>query len=190
MTLGPKGLVRELPEVIFSSAYGSPPSERRLARRSSLTYSMKGNSMSVRLQCSLMRLRIRPRLVAATGFVALLGTAGFAVPTLSRHIGLASSVPAKDAHVATSLREIRLTFTGTINVAKAGVELISSAGKTVALDSLRAVPDSSRVAVAKVTGPLTAGTYTIKWRAVAQDGANGSGSFSFMYMPATKGSGQ
>ena len=100
------------------------------------------------------------------------------------HIGLASSIPAKDAHVMTTPKELRLTFTGVVNVATAGVELAAADGKKVALDSLRAVPDSNKVAVAKITGALTKGTYTVTWRAKAADGANGTGTYNFMYMPA------
>lgn len=98
------------------------------------------------------------------------------------HIGLASSVPAKDAHLMSAPTEIRLTFTGPIDVSKAGVELLASDGKPVGLDSLRAVADSPRVAVAKITGALAAVNYTVKWNAVARDGAKGTGSFGFMYM--------
>lgn len=83
----------------------------------------------------------------------------------------------------TAVKEIRLTFTGPVDVAKAGVEMTGSDNKPVALDSLRAVVDSPRVAVAKILGTLPGGTYTVKWRAVAADGANGSGSFNWMYMP-------
>lgn len=100
------------------------------------------------------------------------------------HIGLASSVPAKGAHLMTAPKEIRLTFTDAVNVSKAGVELVAPGGATVATDTLRAVPDSARVAVAKINDKLTSsGTYTVKWKAVSADGAAGSGSFPFMYMP-------
>lgn len=86
----------------------------------------------------------------------------------------------------TAPTEIRLTFTGTINVAKASVELVTADNKAVTLDSLRAVPDSARVAVAKITGALSTGTYTVRWKAVAADGAAGAGSFNFMYMSMAK----
>lgn len=99
------------------------------------------------------------------------------------HIRLASSIPAKDAHLTTAPREIRLTFTGSVDVTKAQVELIGPNETKVALDPLRAVPDSSRIAVSKITEPLAGGTYTVRWQAIASDGAPGSGSFGFMYMP-------
>lgn len=102
------------------------------------------------------------------------------------HIGLASSVPAKDAHLMTAPTEIRLTFTGRVDVAKAGLELLGPGSTPVATDPLRAVADSDRVAVAKITGKMTSGSYTVKWKAVAADGAAGSGSFTFMYMAPTE----
>ena len=121
---------------------------------------------------------------AVTVLVAVFGaTSPLSAVGAAWHIGLASSVPAKDAHVMKAPSEIRLTFTGPVDVKKAGIELVDSASKSVATDSLRAVADSSRVAVAKITGRLVGGTYTVRWKAIAADGAAGSGSFSFMYMP-------
>lgn len=112
------------------------------------------------------------------GSVALAPAAHLALP----HISLVSSTPAKDSHIMTAPKEIRLTFSGPIHVAKASVEMVSADSKSVALDSLRAVVDSAHVAVAKIPAPLPGGTYTVRWKAVAADGAAGSGSFSFMYM--------
>lgn len=103
-----------------------------------------------------------------------------------RHIRLVSSTPAKDAHVMTPVREIRLTFSGKIAVSTASVELLAADSTRVKLSALAAVSDSDRVAVAKVSQPLKNGTYTVQWKAVAADGAAGSGSFTFMYMAAKK----
>lgn len=103
-----------------------------------------------------------------------------------RHIRLASSSPAKDAHVMTPVREIRLTFSGKIAVSTASVELLAADSSRVTVSALAAVPDSERVAVAKVSQPLKNGTYTVQWKAVAADGAAGSGAFTFMYMAAKK----
>lgn len=80
------------------------------------------------------------------------------------HIGLASSVPAKGAHLMTAPTEIRLTFTGPIDVKKAGIELVGSDSGLVPTAPLQGVADSIRVAVAKITGKLIGGTYTVKWR--------------------------
>ena len=127
----------------------------------------------------LFRFRRAAALVSGT---VLMGAFVLLPSTPRFHIGLASSTPAKDAHIAAAPSEIRLTFTGRIDVAKAGVELVTVNGRAIALDSLRAVVDSPRVAVVKVTGAMAAGTYTVRWRAVAADGADGKGEYSFMYM--------
>lgn len=103
-----------------------------------------------------------------------------------RHIRLASSSPAKDAHVMTPVREIRLTFSGKIAVSSASLELLAADSTRVKTSALVAVPDSERVAVAKVAEPLKNGTYTVQWKAIAADGAAGSGSYTFMYMAAKK----
>lgn len=108
--------------------------------------------------------------------------ASAAVTPLAQHIGLASSVPAKDAHVMKAPTELRLTFTGPIDVSKATVELRGADSSLVALGPLTAVKDSARVAVARITGQVKDGTHTVRWTAVAQDGALGDGSYSFMYM--------
>ena len=123
------------------------------------------------------------RRLGSLAAAAVLAATLMVAPAAARvHIGLASSSPAKDSHLMTAPAEIRLTFTGRVDVAKAGVELIAPDNRPVALDSLRAVPDSNRVAVAKVVGKLAGGTYTVRWHAVAADGAEGRGSFQFMYM--------
>src|SRR5690348_6846061 len=94
------------------------------------------------------------RPVAFVGATALLVAGVLAASAPRFHIGLASSSPAKDSHVTTAPSEIRLTFTGRIDVAKAGVDLVAADGKMIATDSLRAVVDSPKVAVAKVTGSM------------------------------------
>ena len=126
--------------------------------------------------------RIAVLFVVAIAAAAVMSSTMVTTLRAAVHIGLASSVPATDAHLMTAPTEIRLTFTGPIDVAKAGVELVTSDAKPVALDSLRAVTDSPRVAVAKITGTMAGGNYTVKWNAVARDGAKGTGSFGFMYM--------
>ena len=116
-----------------------------------------------------------------TGVLLLLPASG---ARAIRHIRLVSSNPAKDSHVMSPVREIRLAFSGKIAVATASVELLAADSSRVKLGALTAVSDSDHVAVAKVTETLKNGTYTVQWKAVAADGAAGTGSFNFMYMAA------
>ena len=135
------------------------------------------------------RLLLLPSLMAVLAFGAAStgpDLASAAVTPLTRHIGLTSSVPAKEAHVMKAPTELRLTFTGPIDVSKATVELRGADSALVALGPLSAVKDSARVAVARITGQVKNGTHTVRWTAVAQDGALGEGSYSFMYMAPQK----
>ena len=122
-------------------------------------------------------------LLAVPALAAILPQGVVSPALASVHINLTSSVPANDSHVTVAPRELRLTFSGTVDVTRAKVALLGADGKPVALEPLLAVPDSSRVAVSKVAGTLVGGTYTVRWEAVASDGALGSGAFKFMYMP-------
>lgn len=104
-----------------------------------------------------------------------------------RHFGLASSAPAKRAHLMAAPAEIRLTFTASINPARTGIDLIGPDHAPVAMDSVRAVVDSPQVAIARITGKLAGGAHTVRWKAVAADGESGAGSFTFMYMAPADG---
>jgi methionine-rich copper-binding protein CopC len=121
-------------------------------------------------------------LLGVVALTALLTGALATTGSAARHIGLASSSPAKDSHLMKAPTEIRLTFTGPVDVSKASIELEAADKKLIGLDTLRAVADSARVAVARIVAPLPGGAYTVRWRATAADGAAGSGSFGFMYM--------
>ena len=122
-------------------------------------------------------------LVAASVLAVVVPTGAVTQALAAVHINLSSSMPAKDSHVTTPLREIRLRFSGTVDVTRAHVRLLASDGRAVALGTLTAVADSSTVAVSRVSGTLAPGTYTVEWDAVAADGAQGEGAFNFMYMP-------
>ena len=119
--------------------------------------------------------------LVAAGALAPVGPVTQALAAV--HINLSSSVPARDSHVTTPLREIRLRFSGTVDVTRAHVRLLGSDGRAVSLGALTAVADSSTVAVSRVSGALAAGNYTVEWDAVAADGAQGEGAFNFMHMP-------
>lgn len=98
-----------------------------------------------------------------------------------RHIELIGSTPKEGGHVMSPVREIRLSFDGPIDVSKASVQLRAADRSLVPLGAMAAT-DSNHVAVAKVNGTLKSGNYTVQWKAVAEDGADGSGAFTFMYM--------
>jgi methionine-rich copper-binding protein CopC len=95
-----------------------------------------------------------------------------------RHLALESSVPAADANVGHRVEEVRLFFTevpqaGTsIRIADAMDELVASS--EAAADE----EDPTQVFVRPETA-LVPGSYTIYWRAIAQDGHAANGEFGF-----------
>ncbi len=95
------------------------------------------------------------------------------------HGHLRSSVPANGAVLSTAPSALRLTFTESPELAFTTVELLDPTGQPVALASVALIPDSSRVVVAAIRGPLVAGRYTVRWRTAAKDGHPTSGEFHF-----------
>ncbi len=100
------------------------------------------------------------------------------------HLSLAYSVPAEDSHQTTAPAEIRLAFTGPVDVSRVEIELLGPDKRPVALKPPRAVDRYPHLAVAAIPVKLMpGGNYTVRWRAVAADGDPASGYFRFMYMP-------
>ena len=98
---------------------------------------------------------------------------------LLRHLALRSSMPEADDTVGSNLAEVRLFFTEapqmngtTVRIANAREELVSSS------EAAADAQDPTQVFV-RPAGPLGPGTYTVHWRAIAQDGHAVNGDFGF-----------
>ena len=118
-------------------------------------------------------------LAMALGAGRALTHAPGAEASTARHLALESSIPEADARVGAGIGEVRLFFTqspqasGTsIRVADGGEQLME------ATEALADADDPSEVFV-RLRGPLRPGSYTVYWRALAQDGHAASGSFEF-----------
>lgn len=122
-------------------------------------------------------LGIAGSLFAVLVVVASAGSAE-ARDTLLRHLALESSVPAADANVGHPVEEVRLFFTevpqeGTsIRIADAMDELVASS------EAASDEEDPTQVFV-RPEMALAPGSYTIYWRAIAQDGHAANGEFGF-----------
>lgn len=92
------------------------------------------------------------------------------------HDELISSTPGDGTLLTASPSQIKLTFSGEVRLIS--VELLSDSGDTQALDFTM-----SRTAQAAkeipVADDLSAGTYTVEWRAMSSDSHRISGAFSF-----------
>ncbi|HEU0302449.1 MAG TPA: copper resistance protein CopC [Longimicrobium sp.] len=112
--------------------------------------------------------------------------AALPAPSLA-HGALRRSVPASGAHLPTAPSELRLTFNESVELAIARLRLLGPDSVEVALAPLVLPPDSATVLVARITGPLRAGTYVVAWQVAGADGHPVRGTYSFVIAPGAQG---
>lgn len=118
--------------------------------------------------------------LARAGALALSASILVLPAVLYAHGVLRKSEPANGAILRAAPRVIRLTFSEPPQLAFTRVELIGPDSQAVALSPLRfAAPDSTRVVVADVVGPLRAGRYRIAWQITSADGHPVRGAVAF-----------
>lgn len=121
---------------------------------------------------------------------AVLTSLACSTPAIARaHGALKSSSPAAGAHLTATPREIRLTFTEAPELAVTRIELIGPDGKPLPLGALHKVADSAQVIVVRITGPLVAGAYSVRWQITGKDGHPVRDRFSFTIVPGAAGLG-
>lgn len=101
------------------------------------------------------------------------------------HTTLERSLPAKNAHLAEAPRDLRLRFSGPIEMVFTRLRLLGPDSVEIALGDLRL--DSARTVVAPIRGPLSAGTYAVIWQIAAADGHPIRGRYSFTIAPGAAG---
>lgn len=120
------------------------------------------------------------RLPLAALLVAVLATAAASTPAARFHTRLVRSAPAKDAVLTAAPAALELWFSEKIDLAASRVQLVDAAAKpvpTAAITRDDSKPDQP--VVARITGPLANGVYTVHWSAASGDGHPVRGSFSF-----------
>ena len=96
-----------------------------------------------------------------------------------RHLALRSSVPAADATVGRTLDEVRLFFTEAPQIDATSIRIADGMNELVASTEAAADgEDPSQVFIRPETA-LEPGSYTVHWRAIAQDGHAENGEFGF-----------
>ncbi|MEW5926091.1 MAG: copper resistance protein CopC [Gemmatimonadota bacterium] len=103
------------------------------------------------------------------------------------HTALRSSSPANGAHLGEVPRELRLRFNEPVELALARIALVGPEGAEATLGELQNAPDSATVVVAPIEGPLSAGTYTVRWQIAGADGHPVRGEYTFMISPGARG---
>ena len=116
-------------------------------------------------------------LIFAIGALGLIATCAHAHPTLS------SATPAAGVTAASSPTELRLTFSEDVVPRFSGVTLKDQGGKTIATGPAATDPKDKKQLLVRLKAPLTAGSYTVEWHAVAEDTHPAKGQYSFNVGP-------
>ncbi|HEU0298767.1 MAG TPA: copper resistance protein CopC [Longimicrobium sp.] len=133
------------------------------------------------LRRTMAALRLCARLLAVVTALAALPSPALAHGVLRR------SVPASGAHLSTAPSELRLTFNENVELAVARLRLLGPDSAEVALAPLALSLDSASVLVARIAGPLRAGTYVVAWQVAGADGHPVRGTYSFVIAPGAAG---
>lgn len=97
----------------------------------------------------------------------------------ARHLALESSIPEADARVGAELEEVRLFFTQPPQLSGTSIRIADGAEQLMeATEAAADAGDPSEIFV-RLRGQLRSGSYTVHWRALAQDGHAANGSFEF-----------
>ena len=96
------------------------------------------------------------------------------------HPRLTKAAPAAESHLQSLPGEVALTFNEGVSVALSRLTLFDANRQPVLLGTLRAAAGATKTLVAKITGKLVAGRYTVKWQAAGADGHPTRGEYSFV----------
>lgn len=98
------------------------------------------------------------------------------------HAFLKSAVPAVGA-TASSVQQLRLSFTEALEAAFSNVTLLSSSGAPVAGAKTAVDPHDAKVLIVSLPGPLAPGRYKVQWRVVSVDTHHTQGDYEFTVAP-------
>ena len=99
-----------------------------------------------------------------------------------RHLALRSSVPAADATVGRTLEEVRLFFTEAPQIAATSIRIADGMNELVPSTEAAADGEDPVQVFIRTEAALEPGSYTVYWRAMAQDGHTENGDFGFQVM--------
>ena len=103
------------------------------------------------------------------------------------HTALTSASPASGAQLTSVPGELRLRFNERIEPSLARLALIDPSGAEVQLGELQNPSDSARVLITTIRGPLSAGTYTVRWQVAGADGHPVRGEYTFVIATGATG---
>ncbi|HEY4133349.1 MAG TPA: copper resistance CopC family protein [Gemmatimonadaceae bacterium] len=126
---------------------------------------------------SIATLARRVLAVSALAVAPLLGAATHAANRF--HLALKHAEPGVSDTVATSPKMLKLWFTESVSPATTGVRLMNAKEEVLKVGDVTVESSPMSPAVVAVPEKLGAGTYTVMWRAMADDGHPSTGKFTF-----------
>lgn len=119
---------------------------------------------------------------AVFGLVVLAATI-----TLSAHLKVEKTFPLADAIVTTAPDHLQVWFSQAPTIPVSSLTLEGPNGRVTTGKAAAGQSDGKpdRSLIAPVTGPLTAGKYTVTWKTSGADGHIQTGTFEFTFTPAS-----
>lgn len=132
--------------------------------------------------------RVRSGRIGGRWFAVLLGMLLVVLFPLAAaaHQQLLRATPGKGDHLSAAPVQLRLVFNEPVELAVSRMRLTGPLGD-IALAELMLDADSSTVLIARVSGTLVAGTYTVTWQVVGSDGHPVRGEYTFTIAPGATG---
>ncbi|WP_396220648.1 copper resistance protein CopC [Gemmatimonas sp.] len=96
-----------------------------------------------------------------------------------RHLKLLRSFPAADTTLTSSPDAVRLWFSEATELPATKIEVKTQTGAAVMTAAPTRTADKGAPAVAMFKSPLTAGRYTVTWKAMSKDGHVVNGTIAF-----------
>lgn len=127
-------------------------------------------------------LRRRASLASAIGVLALVLAAGHtlsAEASAARHLALERSIPEAEASVGQGLEEVRLFFTQPPQPTGSSIRIVNASDQMMEATDARPDGDDPSEVFVRLAGALAPGSYTVHWRALAQDSHPANGDFEF-----------
>ncbi|MBU1326337.1 MAG: copper homeostasis periplasmic binding protein CopC [Caulobacteraceae bacterium] len=112
----------------------------------------------------------------ALSFVGAVGAVFLIATQADAHARVVASTPAASATV-NSTRSISVTFSERVAPAFSGLDLVGASGSEIAVTS--SVSADGKTITGQTARPLSAGAYTVNWRAASADGHRMTGNFTF-----------
>ncbi len=119
------------------------------------------------------------QLLRILSFFLALSISALVTPIVFAHAAIQASLPAADAILEATPKEIVLTFDEDVEPLFSSVTLKNSTGNDIELGKLS--KDATNARILRISVPsLKSGTYKVLWIAVGHDGHRRKGEFTFM----------